>query len=97
VAQVGISGSVTIGKHAILAGQVGVSQHLEIGDNAIIGPQAGLMRSVSSGEIISGTPGISHKLNRRVTAITLKLPELNKKISAFEKRIGQLEEERGES
>ncbi|MEE8541241.1 MAG: UDP-3-O-(3-hydroxymyristoyl)glucosamine N-acyltransferase [Desulfobacterales bacterium] len=97
VAQVGISGSVTIGKHAILAGQVGVSQHLEIGDNAIIGPQAGLMRSVSSGEIISGTPGISHKLNRRVTAVTLKLPELNKKISAFEKRIGQLEEERGES
>ena len=97
VAQVGISGSVRIGKHAILAGQVGVSQHLEIGDNAVIGPQSGLMRSVPAGEIISGSPGISHKKNRRITAIILKLPELNNKIKELEKRIRHLEGSAGDA
>jgi len=93
VAQVGISGSVTIGKHAILAGQVGVSQHIEIGDNAIIGPQAGVAKSIPAGEIISGSPGIPHRLNLKVVGTLPKLPEMKKKIAALEKKIERLEKD----
>lgn len=93
VAQVGISGSVTIGKHAILAGQVGVSQHIEIGDNVIIGPQAGIAKSIPAGEVISGSPGIPHRLNRRVARTLPKLPEINKKLAALEKKIERLEKD----
>lgn len=90
VAQVGISGSVTIGKHAILAGQAGVSGHITIGDNATVGPQAGLAKSVPDGEIVSGSPGIPHKVWLRVQNIIPKLPEMKKKLAELEKKINEV-------
>ncbi len=90
VAQVGISGSVTIGKHAILAGQAGVSGHITIGDNATVGPQAGLAKSVPDGEIVSGSPGIPHKVWLRVQNIIPKLPEMKKKLAELEKKVNEV-------
>ena len=92
VAQVGIAGSVTVGKHVILAGQVGVSQQLTIGDGVIVGPQAGVAKSVADNEVISGTPGIPHRLWLKVQRIVQKLPELRKTVSSLEKRMKKLEE-----
>ncbi|MDY6905224.1 MAG: UDP-3-O-(3-hydroxymyristoyl)glucosamine N-acyltransferase [Thermodesulfobacteriota bacterium] len=91
VAQAGIAGSVTIGRHVTLAGQAGISGHLEIGDNAVVGPQAGIVKSISPNEVISGTPGIPHKLWLKAQNIVAKLPDLKKRLVALEKRMGEID------
>ncbi|MBW1841230.1 MAG: UDP-3-O-(3-hydroxymyristoyl)glucosamine N-acyltransferase [Deltaproteobacteria bacterium] len=96
VSQVGISGSCTIGKHAVLAGQAGIAGHLTIGDNAIVGPQAGIGKSVPAGEIVSGSPGLPHRLWLRVQNVVSKLPEMKKRISEIEKRLNKIEGPDGE-
>ena len=91
VAQAAIAGSVLIGRNVIVAGQAGISDHLEIGDHAIIGPQAGIAKSVAPGDVISGTPGIPHKLWLRAQALITRLPAWNKKIKELEKKVAELE------
>jgi UDP-3-O-[3-hydroxymyristoyl] glucosamine N-acyltransferase len=92
VAQVGISGSVTIGSHAILAGQAGVAQHLTIGNRATVGPQAGIGKSIPEGEVISGSPGMPHRVWLRVSGILPKLPDLTRQLKSMEKRVRELED-----
>ncbi|OEU44460.1 MAG: UDP-3-O-(3-hydroxymyristoyl)glucosamine N-acyltransferase [Desulfobacterales bacterium S7086C20] len=91
VAQVGISGSVTIGNHSILAGQAGVAQHVNIGDRVTIGGQSGITKSVPNGQVVSGTPGMPHRLWLKASSITAKLPDMKKQLSNLEKRIQGLE------
>jgi len=91
VAQTAIAGSVTIGRNVILAGQAGVGDHLKIGDRAIIGPQAGIAKSVAAGDIVSGTPGMPHKLWLKTHSLITRLPMLNKKIREMGKRLAELE------
>jgi UDP-3-O-[3-hydroxymyristoyl] glucosamine N-acyltransferase len=92
VAQVGISGSVTIGAHAVLAGKVGVSGHLTIGDDVIIGAQSGISKSIPSGEVVSGSPEMPHRVWLKVQRILPRLPELKKKLAEIEKRLIKIEE-----
>ena len=94
VAQAGIAGSVRIGRNVILAGQAGISQHLEIGDAAVIGPQSGIVKSVASGEVISGTPGMAHKLWLKAQSLVARLPELKQTVKKLEKRLTALESAR---
>ncbi len=91
VAQVGIAGSTIIGDHAILAGKVGIAGHLKIGNKAVIGPGAGILKSVGDGEVVSGVPGMPHKLWLRVQNIMPKLPEMKKQFRNIERRISKLE------
>jgi len=91
VAQVGISGSTTIGRHVVLAGQVGVAGHIHIGDNVMVGGQSGIANDVPSGEILSGSVAMPHKTWLKVQQILPRLPELRKKVTALEKRLGRLE------
>ena len=91
VAQVGISGSVTIGNHAILAGQAGVAQHLTIGNRTTVGPQAGIGKSVPDGQIVSGSPGMPHRLWLKASNIIPTLPDMKKKIRELERRVEELE------
>jgi len=95
VAQVGIAGSVTIGHNTILAGQVGVAQHLTIGNRVIIGPRSGIGKSVPDGEIVSGAPGMPHRLWLKTSNIIQKLPDMKKKLKRLEERIKMLEEALG--
>ncbi|MCK4728589.1 MAG: UDP-3-O-(3-hydroxymyristoyl)glucosamine N-acyltransferase, partial [Desulfobacterales bacterium] len=80
VAQVGISGSVTIGNHAILAGQAGVAEHVTIGNGVTIGARAGVNKSIQDGQIVSGFPGMPHRLWLKASSIIPKLPDMKKKI-----------------
>lgn len=91
VAQTAVAGSVVIGRNVILAGQAGISDHLEIGDHAIIGPQAGIAKSVAAGDVVSGTPGMPHKLWLKTHSLITRLPKLNKQIKTLEKRVIELE------
>lgn len=91
VAQVGISGSTTLGRNVILAGQAGIGGHITIGDRAVIGSKAGISQPVPEGAVLSGFPGIPHRLWLRVQRVVSKLPELFKQVGDLEKRIQQIE------
>ncbi|MDY6987973.1 MAG: UDP-3-O-(3-hydroxymyristoyl)glucosamine N-acyltransferase [Thermodesulfobacteriota bacterium] len=91
VAQVGISGSVTIGSHVILAGQAGVAQHVTIGSRVTVGGQSGIGKSIPDGQVVSGTPGMPHRLWLRASNIIPKLPDMRKKMTELERRIENLE------
>ena len=91
VAQVAIGGSVSIGKNAILAGQAAIADHLILGDDVTVVGQSGVAKSVPSGETVSGSPAIPHRLWLRVQKILPRLPELKKKLEDIEKRLKRIE------
>ena len=92
VAQVGISGSVTIGNHAILAGQAGIAGHVTIGNGVTVGGQAGVAKSIPDGQVVSGSPGMPHRLWLKTSNIIPKLPDMKKKLNELERRIEILEQ-----
>lgn len=85
VAQVGISGSTTIGKGVTLAGQAGLVGHINIGDGAVIGAQAGVIGDVPAGAIYSGYPARPHKEAMKAQGALFKLPEIIKRMRALER------------
>ena len=95
VAQVGIAGSSSIGKYVVIAGQAGIGGHLEIGDAAMIGSKAGIAKSVEKGDVVSGTPGMPHRIWLRVQRLLPSLPGMNKKILELEKRLDKMDRSEG--
>lgn len=91
VAQVGLAGSVDVGKHVTMAGQAGVVGHIRIGDNATIGAKAGVVNTVPDGQTVLGQPAIPIADMKRRFAHIAKLPELRQTVKALEKRIAELE------
>jgi UDP-3-O-[3-hydroxymyristoyl] glucosamine N-acyltransferase len=91
VAQAGISGSVHIGRQVIIGGQVGISDHVDIGDNAMIGSQSGIAKSVLSGEVVSGTPSMPHRLWLKTSGLIKKLPRFSERLRHLEKKLDELD------
>jgi UDP-3-O-[3-hydroxymyristoyl] glucosamine N-acyltransferase len=91
VAQAGISGSVSVGRDAVIGGQVGIVDHISIGDRAMIGSQSGVAKSLETGEIVSGSPAIPHRLWLRTSSLTARLPKMNDRIKALEKKLEALD------
>lgn len=87
-AQVGLSGSIEIGDHAILLGQVGVKDHLRIGARAIVLPQSGLSQDVPEGTVWFGSPALPRMQREREFAALHRLPELLKRVSRIERKLG---------
>lgn len=84
VAQVGVSGSTTIGRGVTLAGQAGLQGHIRIGDGAVIGGQAGVFGDVPAGATYSGYPARPHREAMRAQAALFRLPELLRKLRKLE-------------
>ncbi len=91
VAQVGLSGSVSVGKHVTMAGQVGTVGHIRIGDNATIGAKAGVTNDVPAGETYLGAPAIPITEAKRQFVHIQRLPELKQQVKKLQKRIEELE------
>lgn len=91
VALVGISGSVYIGREVVIGGQVGIGDHLKIGDRAMIGSQSGVAKSISAGEVVSGTPAIPHRLWLRTSQLITRLPQFRDRLRDLEKKVDELE------
>ena len=88
IAQVGIAGSTKIGHYVILAGQSGLAGHLNIGNQAVVGAQAGVMNDIPDGGKWLGAPAQPDKEFKRQFIALRQLPDLLKKISAWEKKLG---------
>lgn len=61
VAQVGISGSTTLGDYVQAGGQSGFVGHVNIGNGARIAAQAGVVKDVPAGMEVLGTPALPKK------------------------------------
>ncbi|HSJ26502.1 MAG TPA: UDP-3-O-(3-hydroxymyristoyl)glucosamine N-acyltransferase [Longimicrobiales bacterium] len=87
VSQVGISGSTRMGRFVTLGGQAGIKGHIRIGDGATVAAQAGVFGDVAPGVTVSGYPARPHRDALRAQALTLKLPELVKRLRALERAV----------
>jgi len=87
VAQVGVAGSVIVGDRTQLGGQAGIAGHLSIGAGARIAAQAGVIGDVPAGGVYSGYPARPHRQALRASALTLRLPELLRRLARLESRL----------
>lgn len=92
VAQTALGGSVHIGNEVVIGGQVAIADHVKIENNVMIGSQSGVPKSLSNGEIVSGTPAMPHKLWLRVSKLITRLPQFNERLRSLEKRLQQFED-----
>lgn len=90
VALSGVAGSVRIGDGVTLAAQTGVKDHVRIGDGAVLAARAGVIGDVADGAVVSGFPARDHRLEKRVEAARLHLPEILKRLRALEKELENL-------
>jgi UDP-3-O-[3-hydroxymyristoyl] glucosamine N-acyltransferase len=95
VAQVGLAGSVETGAYVVMGGQVGVAGHLKIGDQAQIAATSGVMHDVPAKTQVGGTPAMPFTDAKRVLIHQQRLPEMAQTIRQLQRRIEQLEAERG--
>ena len=92
IAQVGIAGSTKLGNYVILAGQAGVGGHLTIGNQVTVGAQSGVMSNIPDGGKWLGAPAQPDKEFKRQVIALRYLPDLLKKVSSWEKKLGVGEE-----
>jgi len=61
-AQVGLSGSTTLGRNVVMGGQSATAGHLEIGPFTTIAARGGVTKSLEGGKTYGGFPAIDHKM-----------------------------------
>ena len=91
VAQVGISGSVTVGHNVTFAGQTGTVGHITIGDNCVFGARSGITNNIPSGSFMAGFPARPHKEWLRQEASLRKVGDLLKRVKELEKELQKLQ------
>jgi UDP-3-O-[3-hydroxymyristoyl] glucosamine N-acyltransferase len=91
VAQVGIAGSTRLGAHVMVGGQAGLADHLEVADGAMIAAQAGVARSVTEGQIVSGSPAQPHDVSLRTQLLLMRLPKMRRQLLELADRVTALE------
>ena len=85
--QVGVSGSVKLGNYCVLAGQVGLAGHLKIGNHVTIASKSGVMHNIPDGETWLGIPAQPERQAKRVVIAVQRLPDLLKKVAAWERKL----------
>jgi UDP-3-O-[3-hydroxymyristoyl] glucosamine N-acyltransferase len=88
ISQAGIAGSTKLGNYVILAGQAGIAGHLQIGNKVTVAGQSGVMRDVPDGLTVMGQPAQPEKQTKRQWIAMQKLPELLRRVSLLEKKLG---------
>jgi UDP-3-O-[3-hydroxymyristoyl] glucosamine N-acyltransferase len=88
VSQVGIAGSTKLGNYVILAGQVGLAGHLKIGNRVSVAAQSGVMNNIPDGEKWLWSPAQPDRQAKRQMIALQQLPELLRRVSELERRLG---------
>lgn len=90
VAQVGLAGSVVVGRHVTIAGQAGVVGHVTIGDNATIGAKAGVSNNVEANTTVLGQPAVPINECKRQVAVVQRLPHMKDEIRRLRRELEDL-------
>ncbi len=89
--QVGISGSCRLGDGVVMAGQAGIADHIEIGSGAVIGADSGVIGNIAAGQQVLGMPATDVKRQRRIFALSKRLPDMAKQLKDVIRRVDKLE------
>ncbi len=90
-AQVGISGSTSVGKYVMLGGQAGLAGHLEVGDGAIVGAQSGVSKNVPPKAYVTGHPAMAHRKTAEGHANLMRLGGWKERVKDLESRLAAME------
>ena len=90
VAQVGLSGSVRVGRGSVFAGQSGSVGHLRIGKDVKVGAKSAVTEDLADGAFVIGHPARDHREWKRSQAGLARLPELRKRVAELERRVEEL-------
>ncbi len=90
VAQVGISGSTTLGRNVVMGGQSATAGHLVIGDQVMVAARGGVHNNQPKGAVLGGAPAIPIRQWGKCAAVFAKLPELQSQVRNNAKAIAEL-------
>lgn len=92
VGQVGLSGSVRLGAGCVLGGQVGVTDGLHLADGTRVAAKSAVMNSFTEpNQTLMGIPAQDHMAHKRELIRARRLPQLNERVVALEKKVASLE------
>ena len=84
MAQVGIAGSSSTGRHVVLAGQVAVAGHLHLSDGVTVAGKSGVTKSLPTGKY-GGTPAVPIQEYNRNQVFLRNIEHYVKQLKALEK------------
>ena len=84
---VAVSGSVTVGNRAVLAGRSGTADNVTIGEGAVLGGTAVAFKDVPPGAQMWGNPAREMALEMRIQAVMRRLPEMQRDLRAVKKKL----------
>lgn len=90
VSQVGIAGSTRVDDHVVIGGQVGVAGHLRIGQGSMIAAKAGVSKNLPPKSYVGGNPALPVLLDRRLSILRKRLPDLFRDVEQLEKAVKKL-------
>jgi len=90
--QVGLAGSVRVGKGVMMGGQVGVADHVQIGDEVALLAKTGLMDNAPPKTQWAGYPARTRMQWLRIEAALNELPDALKLLRQIVQRVEALEE-----
>ncbi|NJK90707.1 MAG: UDP-3-O-(3-hydroxymyristoyl)glucosamine N-acyltransferase [Blastochloris sp.] len=85
VAQVGLSGSSTLGKYNTIAGQSALVGHVKTADQVTITAWTAVTKDITTPGVYRGGPAKPVKDSMEIEALTQRLPELYARLKALEK------------
>jgi UDP-3-O-[3-hydroxymyristoyl] glucosamine N-acyltransferase len=95
VSQTGIAGSTRLGNYVTLGGQVGLAGHLKLGNRVMVAAQSGVMHNIPDGEKWMGAPARPNQQMKRQFIALERLPDLVKRVAELEKKLEELQPQRG--
>jgi len=90
VAQVGISGSSTLGAYNTVAGQSALVGHVKTADRVTITAWTAVTKDITEPGVYRGGPAKPVRESMEIEALTQRLPELVKRLRDLEKEVAQL-------
>lgn len=90
VAQTGIAGSSTTGKHVVIGGQCGIVGHIEIADGIMLASKGGFSKSMTAKGAYSGAPALPIAEYNKQQVHLRKIAEYAKRIEKLEKKLEEI-------
>lgn len=89
ISQVGVAGSSKLGDGVVLAGQTGVAGHMDVGDGVQVASKSAVFKDAEPGARLAGIPAVDSMVWRRQQVRLRRLGDLEKRLAALEKRLGE--------